>query len=61
MPQKEKTFHIWTEFLSVFVAAPFMFWAGANHPDTAVGRVLLLFGASLVVVDGWLLSKAGEW
>ena len=61
MPAKEKQFHILTEALSVFIAAPFLFYAARYHPDTTIQALLRLFAVSLVVVDGYLLSKYEEW
>lgn len=61
MPTKEKQFHILTEALSVFVAAPFLIYAAQAHPDRMMQTLLRLFAVSLVVVDGYLLAKYEEW
>lgn len=61
MPLAEKNFHIWTEALSVFLVAPFVFYAASGHPDPTVKLALNALGFTLIFVDGYLLTKYKEW
>lgn len=61
MPQADKEFHIFTEALSVLVAAPLLWHIGAQQANPNNRLVLQGMAVILVLVDGYLLTKWREW
>lgn len=61
-PDKERRFHVATEALSVFVAAPFLTWVALANPTLPRWQRWGLLGlaAASIGVDGWLLYRWKE-
>ncbi len=55
----QRKLHIYTEALSVFVAAPFLIWVATREEKLTKTEkgLLLAFATASIIIDGYLLTR----
>lgn len=61
MPQGDKKLHVYSEIASVLLAVPLLILVAGTVKSKDTKIVLLGAAAAMLLVDGYLLSKAREW